>query len=214
MQIIHNHCVLELLKERAIWWEQKRILFISDLHYGKAAHFRKSGIPIPEPIHEKDLLRLNQLFSKYFPQEVYFLGDLFHSDWNLSWDELMNFLRGYPYINFHLVKGNHDVLPSFRYENSPIQLDHQPVFIDSLVLSHEPLASIEDGFLNLCGHIHPGVRLRGMGRQSLRVPCFYKIENQLILPAFGEFTGLALMQSQSGTEIYGVTPSKVIPILS
>ena len=72
MQIIHNHCVLELLKERAIWWEQKRILFISDLHYGKAAHFRKSGIPIPEPIHEKDLMRLGQLFSKYLPSEVYF----------------------------------------------------------------------------------------------------------------------------------------------
>ncbi|TFV97724.1 ligase-associated DNA damage response endonuclease PdeM [Algoriphagus kandeliae] len=214
MLLRHENAELELLKEKAIWWSAKRILFISDLHFGKASHFRKSGIPIPEPIHHKDLHKLQQLFQTYSPSKVYFLGDLFHSDWNESWEELMDFLSQFKEISFYLVKGNHDILPRSIYENAPFELLNQPVFIEPLVLSHEPLDEIKEGFLNLCGHIHPGVRLKGLGRQSVRVPCFYKTNQTLILPAFGEFTGLALVQATNEASIFGISPSKVFPILS
>ncbi|MCS5489512.1 ligase-associated DNA damage response endonuclease PdeM [Algoriphagus limi] len=214
MLLRHENVELELLKEKAIWWSAERTLFISDLHFGKASHFRKSGIPIPEPIHHKDLYKLQQLFQTYSPSKVYFLGDLFHSDWNESWEELMDFLSRFEEINFYLVKGNHDILPRNIYENAPFELLNQPVFIERLVLSHEPLNEVQEGFLNLCGHIHPGVRLKGLGRQSVRVPCFYKNNQTLILPAFGEFTGLALVQASSDASIFGITPSKVFPIVS
>lgn len=30
-----------LLQEKAIWWSATKTLILSDLHFGKAAHFRK-----------------------------------------------------------------------------------------------------------------------------------------------------------------------------
>ena len=43
----------------------------------------------------------------------------------------------------------------------------------------------------LAGHLHPGVRLHGPGRQSVRLPCFAFGRNAALLPAFSEFTGTA-----------------------
>ncbi|NVK48903.1 MAG: ligase-associated DNA damage response endonuclease PdeM [Cyclobacteriaceae bacterium] len=214
MLVKHQNVELELLKEKAIWWPEMHVLFISDLHFGKASHFRKSGIPIPEPIHHKDLDKLEFLFNTYAPKQVFFLGDLFHSDWNETWGHLMDFLTQFEDVKFSLVKGNHDILPPILYDEAPFELLNQPVFIDSLVLSHEPLNEVPEGYLNLCGHVHPGIRLKGLGRQSVRIPCFYKTNQTLILPAFGEFTGLALVQVNESASIFGITPTKVFPILS
>ncbi len=205
---------LHLLKEKAIWSPELKSLFLSDLHFGKAAHFRKSGIPIPEPIHDEDLLKIEQLISNYQPEHFYFLGDLFHSDWNDQWESLNSFLRNFKETVFHLVKGNHDILDLGSYSSSNFEIHPHPIQLGKLFLSHEPQKEIPAGLINLCGHIHPGVRLVGKGRQSLRLPCFYLHDNQLILPAFGNFTGLARIKALPGDRIFGVTKEKVIPILS
>ncbi len=205
---------LHLLKEKAIWSPDLNSIFLADLHFGKAAHFRKSGIPIPEPIHDVDLLKIEHLISNYKPAHFYFLGDLFHSDWNDQWELLNSFLRKFKETVFHLVKGNHDILDLRSYSSSNFEIHPQPIQLGALFLSHEPQNRIPSGMINLCGHIHPGVRLVGKGRQSLRLPCFYLHDNQLILPAFGNLTGLALIQALPGDRIFGVTKEKVIPILS
>ena len=41
----------------------------------------------------------------------------------------------------------------------------------------------------LAGQLHPACRITGAGRDSLRLPCFVLGAHQLVLPAFGEFTG-------------------------
>jgi len=212
--IEHQGIELWLLKEKAIWIPELKTLLVSDVHFGKAAHFRKSGIPIPEPIHQEDLQGLKRLFQHFNPPDVYFLGDLFHSDWNGQWDVLMKFLRDFDKISFHLVQGNHDVLSPEFYKNSPMKIHQQPVFLSQLMLSHEPIENVPEGYLNLCGHIHPGVRLMGLGRQSVRISCFYLEQNRMILPAFGNFTGLALMKPRPRSKIYGITTEKVILIHS
>jgi len=204
---------LDLLPEKAIWIPDLKSIFVADLHFGKAAHFRKSGIPIPEPIHEQDLIEIKALIEKYQPLNFYFLGDLFHSDWNEQWDNLNSFLEAFGQTKFHLIKGNHDVLSPKAYHKSTFQIHHEPLSLGRLLLSHEPLDVIPEGLLNLCGHIHPGIRLVGKGRQSLRIPCFHFRKNQLTLPAFGKFTGLALIHPQAGDQIFGVTEKKIIQIL-
>ena len=84
-QIDLNHDTLEfsglsliLLKQKAVWIPNLQILLLADLHFGKAAHFRKSGIPIPEPIHDIDLFVVKNLLDQYQPKQIYFLGNLFH----------------------------------------------------------------------------------------------------------------------------------------
>lgn len=214
LSIPFSDTILHLLPEKAIWIETTRTLFIADLHFGKAAHFRKSGIPIPEPIHLNDLQRIKSLIEKYFPIDFYILGDLFHSDWNEQWELLNSYLGSFVQTRFHLIKGNHDVLSPIAYQQSLFEIHENPVELGNLFLTHEPSEEIPEGKLNLCGHLHPGVRLRGKGRQSIRISCFHLSESQLILPAFGEFTGLALVKRKPKDQIFGISGEKVIKILS
>jgi uncharacterized protein len=203
-----------LLKEKALWIKSLNALLIADLHFGKAAHFRKSGIPIPEPIHDADLLRLKYLHEKFQPRHTYFLGDLFHSDWNDQWDYLNQFLIQFKITEFHLVKGNHDVLSPNAYKQSVLRIHQEPLNLGKLILSHEPMKVVQDGLLNICGHIHPGIRLLGKARQSVRIPCFFLSEPRLLLPAFGNFTGLAIIRPKETDKVWAITDEKIIPVLS
>lgn len=205
---------LLLLPEKALWIKELNILLIADLHFGKAAHFRKSGIPIPEPIHRADFQKLEKLHNELKPSDTYFLGDLFHSDWNEQWEQLNTFLKVFDQTRFHLVKGNHDILPTFLYGQSVMKVHQEPLIIESFALSHEPIENSEGGHLNVCGHIHPGIFLRGKARQSVRIPCFYWSSHTLILPSFGNFTGLALISRKEKDKVWGISGEKVIPILS
>jgi len=213
-QINFQDTSLLLLKEKAVWIPSLGSVFIADLHFGKAAHFRKSGIPIPEPIHHEDLNNIQSIITSYQPQSVYFLGDLFHSDWNDQWNILNQYLEKFPDVKFNLVLGNHDILPISAYNLSSFDVFKSPLELGNLILSHEPLEKIPKDRINLCGHIHPGIRLVGRARQSIRLSCFYYKPNQLILPAFGKFTGLALVKPSSKDQVFGITNEKVIPILS
>ena len=204
---------LDLLPEKAVWIDSMGVLLIADLHFGKASHFRKSGIPISEKVHDQDYQVLTSLVSKYSPKEVYFLGDLFHSSWNEEWEKLLNFLGLSPTSSFHLVVGNHDILPSEKYQDSRLKVHKHPITLGTLLLSHEP-TSPPAGFLTICGHIHPGILLKGRAKQRVRIPCFHYSENVLLLPSFGNFTGLALIKGQKNDLIWGIAEERLIPILS
>ncbi len=202
-----------MLPERAVYIASNRSLFIADPHFGKAAHFRKAGIPIPESLHTEDLTKIQELIKSHNPSDVYFLGDLFHSDINESWLILDEFINLFENVGFHLVKGNHDVLPEYIYSSSKWIIHHEPLVMDKLILSHEPMKTVPEGMFNLCGHIHPGISLRGVGRQYMRLPCFFVSSRQMILPAFGRFTGLAIMKCTIADRAFVITSKKVIPII-
>ena len=205
---------LELLGKKALWIKELECLLIADLHFGKASHFRKSGIPIPEPVHDQDFKNLEYLLISLQPKHTYFLGDLFHSVWNEQWEVLDTFLRSFSHIHFHLVKGNHDILHASLYKQSILQIHQEPLALECFSLAHEPTAKLDMDTLTICGHLHPGILLRGKARQSLRIPCFYWTGNTLILPSFGNFTGLALVSPKTSDRIWGISGEKVIPILS
>ena len=52
---------LWLSPQRSIFWEEEKALIVSDLHFGKTGHFRKSGIAVPQSVYEEDLQRLVDL---------------------------------------------------------------------------------------------------------------------------------------------------------
>lgn len=203
---------LELLKERAVWEATSRSLFLSDTHFGKAGHFRKAGIPVSEHVHLEDFRRLKTLILKTDARHVYLLGDLFHSEWNVQWDILKTFLFSFSNVDFHLMKGNHDILPMSMYDSTLLEVHQTPVRIGKLILSHEPLERVDRNDLNLCGHLHPGIVLSGKGRQRLKLPCFLLHRSRLVLPAFGAFTGLMTINSWKDKEVFIVTPKEVIRV--
>ncbi|WP_407426010.1 ligase-associated DNA damage response endonuclease PdeM [Arcticibacter sp.] len=201
---------LLLLPEKAIFWVQQKILIVSDLHIGKVGHFRKAGIAIPKLLEQEELSVLTDLIEQYKPGQIIFLGDLFHSEHNDDWNWLVLWCGLFPEVEMILVKGNHDILHPDYYANAGFKV------FDELVLApfkftHEPEESDCQGdFYCISGHIHPAVKLRGAGRQSTVLSCFYFKRYQAIMPAFGRFTGKYCLEADESAEIFGVLGSKVL----
>jgi len=197
---------------RGIFWEEKKILLVADLHLGKAAHFRKEGLAAPAGILQQNFSNLKKLLEDFTPVKVLFLGDLFHSRLNKVWERFTEFLTDYPDISFELVKGNHDILPAAVYENSVMQIHEPPLTIEPFIFSHYPLALEDLQFYNFYGHLHPGVILEGLGKQVMKLPCFYFAKKQAVLPAFGAFTGLSMVYPQAGERVFVIAEEEVIEV--
>ncbi len=200
---------LQLLSDKAIYLPDHEILIVSDLHFGKVEHFRKNGIGLPINAARKDIYKLEGLISSVNAKDVVFLGDLFHSDYNNAWPAFKEMLKRFPDKIFHLVLGNHDILDESLYDG--MELTYQ-MDINDLVLTHEPMDVITEGKYNLCGHLHPGVILKGKGKQRLRIPCFYFGAHTGILPSFGTFTGTHVIKPVEGDRVFVVQDNVVIEV--
>ena len=198
-----------LLHLRAVYRPSVSELIISDVHLGKAAHFRKKGIAMPAQSHLKDIDRLHYLLDTWQPKSVIFLGDLFHSDYNREWLWFKSILLQYPDIQFKLVVGNHDVLPESEY-NIPNLKRYELIEEAKFIFSHAPVE--RPGKLNFCGHIHPGLRITGTARQSIKLPCFYLDKEHFILPAFGDLTGLYLLDRKKTASYFLVTAETIVKL--
>ncbi len=198
-----------LLPEKALFRIKKKQLVISDIHLGKVTHFRKNGISLHPNAKDRDIIRLTHLINVLEPKEIIFLGDLFHSAFNSEWDDFEKLIKTYPKINYKLILGNHDVLPITLFEKLNIFTTTE--YLDESVLfTHEP--SIDKVYNNICGHLHPGVKIRGQGKQTLTLPCMYIIKNQCILPAFGQLTGLHILPVNKSANIYVFGHKNIEPI--
>lgn len=192
----------------ALYWEAQKMLLLSDVHLGKVSHFRKYGAAVPLKATQRNFSRLQTLLDLFSPEQLCFLGDLFHSHMNQEWALLEAWATGCP-ASLTLVAGNHDIIDPTRFEKLGIRY-REDWHIGPFYLTHHPVAS-ETGF-NISGHIHPAVRLGGSGRQRMRLPIFYLREHQLILPAFGAFTGTHAITPEPGARFFALTPDAVLPL--
>jgi len=204
---------LTLLPERAIWWRARNTLFVADLHFGKAATFRALGVPVPRGTTTGTLARLDAIITRTTVSRVVFLGDFLHAAEGRDPETLRvlnEWRRRHSGIAMTLVRGNHDA----RAGDPPRELDMQcvtgPVIETPFVLDHRPRRSA-DGY-KLCGHVHPAVSLTGAGRQHSRLPCFWFGKETGILPAFGEFTGVAEADVQPGDQVFVVAGDEVMAV--
>lgn len=182
---------------------------MADVHLGKAPHFRKAGVAVPAQVHSRDYENMEQLLEWLKPKEVLFLGDLFHSDYNESWEEFSAFLHQFPATEFHLLKGNHDILPDKAYQSTRLQVHTEAIKENGILFRHEPVDYVENEY-TICGHIHPAVTLTGKGRAHTRLSCFYMQRHQMILPAFGTFTGTAILKAEEAEEIFVIAGQNVL----
>lgn len=200
-----------LLPERAVYWEDERTLLIADPHWGKAATFRASGIPVPAGTTADGVARLDSIVCRCHPRRIIFLGDFLHAREGRSAEMLEALLqwRGSSReIELILVRGNHD-----RHAGDPppelaVECVSAPYPAGPFLLAHHPARSAA-GYV-VAGHIHPAATLRGAGRQSLRFPCFFVGKHTAVLPAFGDFTGLGDIEPGVGDRVYVVTTEGVV----
>jgi DNA ligase-associated metallophosphoesterase len=210
--LLHNQ-TLWLTSERCIYWEEQQTLILSDTHFGKTGHFRKSGIGVPQNIYKEDLQRLINLLQYFKPQQLVVVGDLFHSTINRELEFFQKWRNDFHQLHIELVKGNHDILKKDWYTTNSISVSEAHLHIGNFCFVHDIKEACEQSVAidyYFSGHIHPCVTINGLGKQSLKFPCYYFSKGFAILPAFGRFTGTATIEQKPTDNVFAIIPSNPI----
>jgi DNA ligase-associated metallophosphoesterase len=133
---------LWLLPERAAWLAEEGLLLVADIHFGKAASFRRLGVPVPQGTTEANLARLDALLDRLpDTRGLVFLGDFLHAASGRatatlqalhSWRERRAGLR------LTLVRGNHDARAGDPPAVWAMALVDEPWHFGPLALCHHP----------------------------------------------------------------------------
>jgi len=204
---------LWLLPQRAVWWPDEGMVLVADVHFGKAATFRRAGQPVPHGTTGDNLARLDAVLATTGARHLVFLGDFLHARSGAAdalWQQLQPWREEHAAVRMTLVRGNHDAHAGDPPATLGIALVDEPwapVAGVPVRACHHPL--VVDGATVLAGHLHPTVTLRGMARDRLRLPSFDWSPGLLVLPAFGAFTGTAPLGAAPGTRHFAVAADRV-----
>ena len=201
--------------DHSVWFQQRATLFVADVHLGKDVRFRQLGVPVPQGPTVDTLARLASLCSTLSARRLVVLGDLLHARGSataalgrrwLEWRESA------PHLEVVLVRGNHDRQSGDPPPDWKVQVVPEGEPMDGLSLHHEPPSVARASGFALAGHVHPGVRLSGRAGDRLRLPCFIHGPTRLVLPAFGAFTGLHLLQPGPGERRFAVCEGRLAAV--
>lgn len=202
-----------LLPERALFRPATGDLLVADTHWGKAAAFRAGAVPVPRGTTQHGIRRLDESLARTGAARLLILGDFLHAPEGRAPDTLAllsDWRARHTGVEMVLVRGNHDLRAGDPPAEMEISCVDEPFITPPFVLAHRPGRTV-DGYV-LAGHIHPGVRLVGRGRQRERLPCFWFGPGVGVLPAFGAFTGQAMVTPASGDRVYVVAEGEVVEI--
>ena len=178
-----------LTNAAALYIIDLQALVLADIHIGKATHFQKHGIAIPNTVLENDLSKLQILIHHFNPKQVIVVGDMFHAENNSEIQQFKDWKARFSNIKFILIKGNHDRYYHSIYKDLEVEVIQNELNIESLTFIHN-LEHYKGEGCTISGHLHPGVLVQAKARQRIKLPCFAMSKQHLILPAFSEFTGL------------------------
>lgn len=199
---------VELRADRTLFWPRAGTLVVADPHFGKADAFRAAGHPVPGG-PDDTLTRLTAAIRETAAARLVVLGDFWHDRTGITatlTDALADWRRTHAGVRIDLLRGNHDrAAPPPGWGLWADSL-HEPPF----VLTHIPTPA--DAGFNLAGHVHPGVRLAGRGRERLVLPCFRFGPRGGLLPAAGTLTGLAATPPGPGERVFAIAGSEVIEV--
>lgn len=168
----------------ALWWDDERLLCVSDLHLGKSERMARRGGALLPPYENQDTLaRLAAEVDALDPLTVVCLGDSFddmaaaealqQNDTNA----LSRLIAGRQWV---WIEGNHDPGPVEFGGAHLAELVRAP-----LTFRHIAKSGAEG---EISGHYHPKARVFARGRVVTRA-AFLRSQARLILPAFGTYTG-------------------------
>jgi len=170
---------LTALASGALWWGERRLLVVSDLHLGKSERIARRGGALLPPFDTRETLaRLDRAIEALDPATVLCLGDSFDDlqaadlpEPEALWLHRMGAGRRWLWI-----EGNHDPGPVALPGEHLAELTLGPLSFRHIAT---PGARGE-----VSGHYHPKARLAGRAH-----PCFLIDAARVILPAFGAYTG-------------------------
>lgn len=204
---------LTALGSGALWWEERNILCVSDLHLGKSERTARRGGPNLPPYETRDtLIRLESDLSQTNAGTVICLGDSFDDqaaanaleEQDRLWISRLQAGRRWVWI-----EGNHDPGPIDLGGSHLAELPLPPLTFRHIAT---PGKSGE-----ISGHYHPKVQVQTRLRTISR-PAFLFDSDRIIMPAFGTYTGglrstddalTKLMRPEARAIVTGKTPRLV-----
>jgi DNA ligase-associated metallophosphoesterase len=202
-----------LLPQRAVYWREMSALLVADVHLGKAGAFRAAGVAVPEGVTGATLGRLSEAMRASGASRLIILGDLLHHRSGVDaglLDALRAWREQHAALPIDLVLGNHDVCAGSLPPEIGITVHQDALELEGITLTHEPGEDAERP--TIAGHVHPVVRLRGRGRQSVRGPAFVFGKHSALLPAFGAFTGGHVVTPNAEDAVFVVGPGEVAAV--
>ncbi|MBB6253909.1 ligase-associated DNA damage response endonuclease PdeM [Nitrospirillum iridis] len=180
-----NGAVLQADASGALFWPERGLLVVADLHLEKGTAFARRGTLLPPYDTAATLARLEATCRRLAPTRVLCLGDSFHDGHagdRVSDEDgrrLAALIQAHDWL---WVAGNHDPAPPPAW-GGRVVADWME---GPLVFRHEA----EDGMAvgEVSGHYHPKATVPTRARR-VGGRCFITDGRRLVLPAFGAYTG-------------------------
>jgi DNA ligase-associated metallophosphoesterase len=195
-----------------LYWQNKKTLIISDLHFEKGSFFSETRQFIPPFDTIETLRQLSKFIDDHPVEMIIFLGDLVHDKFafqRMALEAKELFFEILKNINCTLTVGNHDDTSFLK--DIGLNLTEN-IIIDDICFSHHP--TIDKKF-SVFGHYHPKVRLK-INSRGIWTSCFIANKEKLLMPSYGYFTGGLSIKSiaiqklfEPEYEIYPLTKEKV-----
>ena len=206
---------LVALPSGALWWPERGILCVSDMHLGKSDRIaRRRGSMLP-PYEVRDTLtRLEAAIADTKPQTIVCLGDSFddlNAQISLQDSEVQWITRLQAGRSWVWIEGNHDPGPIefggthlAEFKEGPLRFCH---------------IATPAGRGEISGHYHPKTSIKAKDRTISR-PSFLVDDQRVIMPAFGTFTGglrdsatpLQALMSETAIAVLTGTRTTVVPM--
>ena len=167
----------------ALFWQEQRLLVVSDLHLEKGSSFAARGVLLPPYDTVATLSRLAAVIARHDPRMVIALGDSFHdrdAHERLSAPDREALSAMQARRDWIWIAGNHD--PALPSDLGGVVASE--VAIGNIIFRHEPTGASGE----IAGHLHPKARVATRGRAMER-RCFACDGERAVMPAFGAYTG-------------------------
>jgi len=212
--------------DKAVFFPEKGILAIGDLHVGYEQSLRDSGILLPEN-QIKDIIEdLGKIIRKIKEKKqrlrkIIFLGDIKHYfgyEWKerFYFNKIVNFLLEHiEEKNIILIKGNHDTFDFTGKKMKDYHLEGDIVFLHG----HKSFKEIFDKNIKIIvsGHLHSSVLLedsQGIKREKYKCFLVGKLKGKtiIVLPSFFRMVEGTPINDQvyENNEDFSIIPSKSI----
>lgn len=180
----------------ALFWQEQRLLVVSDLHLEKGSSFAARGVLLPPYDTVATLSRLAAVIARHDPRMVIALGDSFHdrdAHERLSAPDREALDAMQARRDWIWISGNHD--PHLPSDLGGVVASE--VAIGPIVFRHEPTGVAGE----IAGHLHPKARVPTRGR-SIERRCFASDGERAVMPAFGAYTGGLSIRDEAFTKIF------------
>ena len=181
--IIFNKHKFQISNEGILFWFDKQIAIISDLHLEKGSSYGQSGQFLPPYDSEETLKKLSKGIKNQNIKKVILLGDTFHDE------NAFNRMSEKAFFLFKSLIKKYEVIFILGNHEDKLKIDNinflNEYVIDDIHFIHQAL---QKSIFQISGHFHPVATIKS-SIKKITVKCLLHTNNHIILPSFGTYTG-------------------------